>query len=482
MYNKALEILHDQFKQGSIIESKTKSASELFTLLQTDPSSENDIRTAILHFYDRFGLACYTHKDKSTLHIITRIKNRTNNIYIQRLNEFLRTQPQLSSLSQEPNTQEVKSIFEFVENTFDLNEELTRRELIKTALKQTFGVQARDALFFKNGAMKFYKFDYEMVKINNEIRQVRANTHLNVLNNEDKRILNMTLRSINIHSLIIEYTLEILEQNIHLASIDNLTFNQTFSFFAMQKIRLYLEAIAPKQIDSLAKSIYTMDLVQKYANVMFELVAKELLELCAGGNTHALEFIEFYNGGTIKLKSKTFQKPLMTDQNGNPWTTSRIKECLQNKKSVDFDISQMQKKIDELNERIQSINELIQKGISDQEALTHKEAYYQQLYNAKNKALRESVDSHQSKASIKALSDETNALILDKGQILKDTESIHTHLLSLSNEKIVILQQQNHLKGQIAYTMKKNKNYFLQYDLLTHSLAECIMSAKDILP
>lgn len=480
-YDQALEILKEAFNQGTFTESKAKSSAQLFSLLQAEPSGENDIRMAILHFYNQHGLGCFIHKDKKTLHIITRIKNRTNNIYTQHLRRFLKTQQALIPQNREPNQEGIKAIFDFINTTFDINEEATKRELIKTTLRQTFGMETRDALFFKDGTIKLYKFDYEIVKINNEIRQIKSNTHLNSLSNEDRKFIDEALKSTDIHTLIINNTLEILSKDIQITLVDNLTFHQQFSFFAIQKLRIYLESLISDHVDSLGKSIYCVDMAQKYAGVMFETIAKELLDLCAKGNQHILSFIGFYNGGTINLKGKILQKPFIADNNGNPWTITRIQDCLRRKKSVDFDTQQMQKKLTIIDEKLHAIDELIHDNTLEQEELTQREAYYQQLYDEKNKALRESVDSKRSKEFIKTLSDETKSLILDKGQILKNTESIQTNLLSLANERIALLQEQNQLKEQIAYTFKKNKHQFLEYDLLSRAIADAIADAKELI-
>ena len=341
--------------------------------------------------------------------------------------------------------------------------------MIKIALRNVFGIQARDALFFKDGNIKLFKFDYEIVKINNEIRQINRNSHINVLSNEDRMVLDNALSMTNVQSLIIQNTLLILQKDIDLKQIDNLGFNKRFKFFAIQKLRVYIESLQLHHIDSLAKSIYCMDIAQQYAWVMFEIVAKELLELCAKDNVNAIAFIEFYNGGSIELRGKIFKKPLITDNNGNPWTIPLIKECLKNKKAIEFDISQMQKRLDDFEEKIHSINNQIQQNDTEEKDTLTKESSYQELLESKNKELRMLVDKKASKVYIEAITNEINTLILNKSNMLTYIENTQKNLAALGKEQIKLLEMQERLREQISYALKKNREYFVQYDLLSRA-------------
>lgn len=484
IYDQTLEILNQCYqKQQSIKDSQENASKELFELIQTCPEQENDIRMAILHFYNQHGLAAFVHLEESRLQIITRIKNRNNNIYIQRIIEFLKSHKELlESYKQQTATSEsFDKLFAFVDTQLNLQEESTKREMIKTALRIVCGIQARDALFFKDGTIKLFKFDYEIVKINNEIRKISQNSHINVLSNEDRKTIEKCLSSVNLESLILQNTLSILEKDIDLSHIDNFTFNKNFSFFAIQKIRIYLENLPLSHIDSIAKGIYCMLLVKKYEWIMFELVAKELLELCAKGNENATHFIEFYNGGSIQIGNRIYKKPIITDNNGNPWTIHLIKECLRNKMNVEFDIEQSQKRSDEIDERLEFIATQIKQDSALKEELTQKVSYHQELQETKSKALRVLTDQKTSSShSIKDLTEELNQIILTKSQLIDDIDHTSKNLSSLNNEQIRLLDEQNYLKEQINYTLKKNKSKFLQYDLLSRALADAILNAKDI--
>ena len=312
LYNQTLDILQHSFKTLDITLAKNNAQKSLESLWQQHKDEnpqliENEMRMAILHFYHQYGLGAFVYYDKNTLHIITHIKDKKHNIYVDFICKFLKTHKALYTQEKikqrELTKQDFKELFDFVESSFDVQRS-TQREMIKIALRNVFGIQARDALFFKDGEIRLFAFDYEKVKLNNEIRKINSNAHINVLSNEDKKILDNALLSADMHTIIVQNTLTILQNDIHLSRIDNLEFNKQFSFFAIQKLRLYIESLAINHIDSLAKSIYCMNLAQKYAGVMFEIVAKELLELCAKNNANAIRFIEFYNGGSLELKGR----------------------------------------------------------------------------------------------------------------------------------------------------------------------------------
>ncbi len=442
VYDEALYILQESFDTHTCIaDAKTQSQKHLFTLIQENPMLENEIRMAILHFYNQCGLGAFVHYDKNQLQVITHIKNHTHNLYVQRICDFLKKH-KFTLYKQEPSKEDFEELFHFVDTTLDLNTQSTKREMIKIALRNVFGIQARDALFFKDGNIKLFKFDYEIVKINNEIRQINRNSHINVLSNEDRMVLDNALSMTNVQSLIIQNTLLILQKDIDLKQIDNLGFNKRFKFFAIQKLRVYVESLQLHHIDSLAKSIYCMDIAQQYAWVMFEIVAKELLELCAKDNVNAIAFIEFYNGGSIELRGKIFKKPLITDNNGNPWT--------------------------------------IQNDTEEKDTLT-KESSYQELLESKNKELRMLVDKKASKVYIEAITNEINTLILNKSNMLTHIENTQKNLAALGKEQIKLLEMQERLREQISYALKKNREYFVQYDLLSRALADAIANAKELI-
>ena len=81
VYDEALYILQESFDTHTCIaDAKTQSQKHLFTLIQENPMLENEIRMAILHFYNQCGLGAFVHYDKNQLQVITHIKNHTHNL------------------------------------------------------------------------------------------------------------------------------------------------------------------------------------------------------------------------------------------------------------------------------------------------------------------------------------------------------------------------------------------------------------------
>lgn len=481
LYDETLQILQKCFSESeSVIEAKKMSEDMLFTLLQNNPNMENDIRLAILHFYDQRGLGAFVHYDELKLQIITRIKDRTHNLYVQKICEFLKAH-KATLYTQEPSNADFDELFAFVDSMLDLQNQSTKREMIKTALRNVFGIQARDGLFFKDGNITLRKFDYESVQINNEIRRIANSAHINVLSNEDKMYLDNALSTTNVQSLIIQNTINILKEDIDLTRIDNVLFNQRFGFFAIQKMRLFLEKLpAINDVDSIAKGIYCMDVVHRYEWVMFEIVAKELLELCAKEDANAIAFIEFYNGGPIELRGKTYKKPLIVDTNGNPWTLPLIQKALHNKMSVEFDIGQMQAQTNTLEERIHTLTNLIAQDELKQKEYRNKIDSQKAQLESKNQALRTLVDKKAAKSEIDTLSKEINALIMDKSQILTRLEELQKHIVDLGKEHLGLLTSQKTIQEQISYALKKHKERFLQYDLLLRALSDALINGKEL--
>lgn len=480
IYDTTLGILSKHFSQcQTIIEAKQASQDELLKLLQDNPDSENDIRLAILHFYHQKGLSSFVRYDKHQLQIITRIKNHTHNIYIQKICEFLRKHKSTLYI-QQPQKSDFDELFAFIDSTFDSQTQSTKRDMIKTALRSVFGIKARDGLFFKNGNVTLKKFDQKIVQINSEIRQISAKMHINVLNNEDIHLIEKALQSVNIQSIIMQNTIQILERDIDLGSIDNVLFNQRFLFFSIQKLRLFLEELPLGGVDSLAKSMYCMGLAQQYAWVMFEIVAKELLELCAKNNAHAIAFLEFYNGGSIALGERVYTKPPIIDKNGNLYTLGLIQEILHNKSIVEVDIQTMQTQVDTLEEQIYTLTNQLKQDELKLKDYEHKIQAYKEELEAKNKELRLLVDKKSPKKEVDSLSKKINALIVEKSQLITDEEKIQKNQASLDKQHMSLLLSQQEVQTKISYALKTHKQQFLQYDLLLRALGNALERGKEI--
>lgn len=129
LYNQTLDILHQSFKTLDIKLAKDNAQKSLESLWQKQSGenpqlTENEIRMAILHFYHQCGLGAFVHYDKNTLHIITHIKNKKHNIYVDSICEFLKTHKALYTQEKikqgELTKQDFKELFDFIESSFDL--------------------------------------------------------------------------------------------------------------------------------------------------------------------------------------------------------------------------------------------------------------------------------------------------------------------------------------------------------------------------
>ena len=172
---------------------------------------------------------------------------------------------------------------------------------------------------------------------------------------------------------------------------------------------------------------------------------------------------------------------MITDSSGNPWTINLIQQALRSKLNIEFDIQKMQQESDTINKQIEHIthtNNQHEFALKESQA---KIAYCKDELESKNQALRLLVNQKAPKEQIDTLSEEINALILKKSQILNSTEALQKELVSLNNQHIKLLESNEALKQRINYTFKKNREIFLQYDLLCHALGDAIANGKDLM-
>ena len=67
-----------------------------------------------------------------------------------------------------------------------------------------------------------------------------------------------------------------------------------------------------------------------------------------------------------------------------------------------------------------------------------------------------------------------------ESQILTDIEKLQKNINALNEEHITYLSSQEKLQEQVSYALKKNKDCFLQYDLLLRALADAIANGKEL--
>lgn len=224
-----------------------------------------------------------------------------------------------------------------------------------------------------------------------------------------------------------------------------------------------------------------MNLAHKYASVMFEVVAKELLELCLKHDSNAIRFVDFYNGGALELRGQILKKPLISDSNGNPWSLHLIQKALKDKANVEFNINKMQQDASNIENELERIAQTTATQQTTLQDLHAQAEYYKDTLESKNKALRELVNTKAPKKYIDTLSEEINTSIAKKSHIISTIEEIQKELLALNNQQIKLLESEEQLKQHISYTFRKNRDVFLQYDLLSRALADAIANGSSLM-
>lgn len=436
------------------------------------------IRKAIVDFYRKNGMNTFVHFVKDDkIEISTSIRDKNNNIYVFFLSKWLeenkkKFKSKMTDSNDNFSQEEFKMILQYAKLCIDFDDDLLFRDIVRSAIKKTFNLNTRDGLFFSQIGMYFKMFDFEFVKISNEIRNIKKLNSARLLNDEDRQKINAYLNKYNVNAIILKSVSNILDKKVNLNVISNIEFTKTFLFYVAQELRIEIQKILGNNIPSIVQTCYSEEKVRNSKNLIFEKVADRVLKLAYEDLSGAKNFINFYNGQTIHIDNQIIPIPAIIDQKGEKWTAQRIQNVLEQKFSVQTKIDNLRKQGDKIAQNIlkteTKINEFQQEITLKNAKLDKLDASYEEkkreLHNLKEETMLQK----------ETISTELGKFLDHKKILINELEALNQEINNLRKEKNILINEEKKHQSTIEDFKQNNQVELIQYDMLVNALSNAI--------
>lgn len=447
------------------------------------PSYEKDsqeyIRKAIADFYRKNGMSSFVYFDKNkNIKVSASIKNPVDNLCVSFLARWVienKDSFDCNNFDGENNIfsqQDLARIFEYAKVCSDCDDDLVLRDVARNAIKKTFDFNFRDGLFFSKSGIHIKAFDFEFVQTNNEIRSISKLSSEKLLDENEREKIKTFFKGVNLDKLVLESVDYVLDNKIDLNVISNVEFAKNFLFFIVQSFRLNLNKFLDNKVSGTLQTCFAEERIRTSKNIIFERVAKRLLQLIYEGHTGAKNFVKFYRGQSLIIDSKEIIVPAIVDSNGIVWDLKRVEQVLPQRYQLELSVDDAKKHQSEINSVILETSATIEE--------------YQNKISEKNKILTKiDLDYENSKKQLKDLKEndtiQKETLSLDLGKqlegkrtVLNEIENITEQIETLKHKRVRCIQDQKRLQESIDKVYGDNQRQLMQSNMLIEALSNAI--------
>ncbi|PAF51965.1 hypothetical protein [Helicobacter sp. 13S00477-4] len=472
-----------EFNQNIIanLSFKIKRILQEHSIDTTSKDCKEYVRKAIADFYRKNGMSAFVHisKDKN-IQVRATIRDNKNNLCISFLSQWLEENKKKfkSKISdnESPSQEDFQMILEYAKLCIDFNNEMALREIIRNAIKKTFNLNTRDGLFFNKLGVYFKIFDFNFVKISNEIRNMKKLGAARILDDGDRLKINAYLRKINLEELILKNVDYVLNSKMNLENISNIEFSRNFLFCVTQEFRMFLQKILIGKIPSILQTCFADEKIRASKNIIFESVSKRLLEMLYHNSKAAEKFISFYRFRTICVGDEEINVLGIIDTRGEEWDLEKIRMVVTQKYAIKSHTDEMQDKLEKINQKIlvleKEINEFLEQIALTETLLSEKDL----IYERKKKELQTLRDEDiiQKETVTSSLA----KYLEDKKNFLNEIEILNEKINEIKIKKTQLSQEQRNMIEDIEKTSEENQISFIQYDMLVNALSNAIGGVK----
>ncbi|PAF42493.1 hypothetical protein [Helicobacter sp. 11S02596-1] len=460
---------------------------EIKKILQDHPIDSGDqncqeyVRRSIADFYRKNGMNAFIYFDKSkNISVSAVIKDPNANLSIFFLSKWLqdnKNQFKSEISDDKPLSQEdFNQIFEYARTCVDSDNELVFRDVVRNAVKKTFNFNSRDGLFFSKLGVYLKTFDFNFVKISNEIRSVQKLSAERLLSDEDRFKINNHLKNINLDDLILKSTAYVLDTKIDLDNTSNMEFYKNFHFYMTQELRLHLEEILGEKIPSMLQTCFAEEKVRSRRHLIFEEVAKRLLELVYQKSKGAMDFVSFYRGQIVRIENQEVFAPIILDNKGEKYSLAKIQNVVNERFEVQIRINALQNGIQKAKQAglnlETDINEIQNQIAEKNKTLSQTDAIYEKK---KKELLSLRGDEMIQKETISV---SLTKYLEEKKSLLNQIEICNKQIEQIRNKKLELIQKQKNIEHAIEEEKEKSQSKFIEYNMLVTALSNAIGGIK----
>lgn len=490
-YQASLEILAQGLKSSaSIAEFEQLYVLALPSILpvaimENEPSlAKEGIRAGVIEFYYAHGMSASVFFSKEgQLRVFHKVRNITQSLYVALLsNWLLENQAQFSQAIKRRyfEDKDIELIAQQVDRVIDFENELWRRDVMRYAIKRSFGFDVRDAIFLLENSMKVKNFDYKFVQLNNEIRHLSKHAELPPLELEEEEVIIQALEGVDLAKVLGEVIEEVLHLYLPLDKTDNLDFSRRFGFLVRQRLRHAMESLWKVPLSESLKSLFCEHLIRDNLEAIYQRVASELLSRFKNNEESAQKFISFYDGHVTFLGgTRRMKKPVIKDEKKRVHHVQTIQRLLQNHHAISTEIEELKGRIDKLQKQQEGLDEEIDSLVGK---LTPYKLDQQEVERELSRIAKEIQKLKQgnrpSSEMLKNLADAEGEWLAKSHDIQQVMREAERALEEKQGEKRKIPEMIRSLQQQIANKIKVSKSVLDEYVMVERALGRAIEAFK----
>lgn len=449
------------------------------------PAYEKDpqefIRKAIADFYRKNGMSSFVHFDKNkNIKVSATIKNPIDNLCVSFLTRWITENKESfdyggleeGARSDVLSQKDLERIFECAKVCADTDNDLVLRDVVRNAIKKTFDFNLRDGIFFTKSNVCVKAFDFEFVQMNEEIRKIHKLSSEKLLDEAEREKILAFLKGVNLDELMLESVDYVLDVKVDLDTISNVDFAKKFLFFVVQGFRISLKKFLDNSVSGTLQTCFAEERIRISKNIIFEKVAKKLLQLIYEGCDGAKNFAGFYRGQSLAVNNKEIIVPAIIDSNGVVWNLKKIEQVLPQRYSLESTVDELKRRQGEIGEVITEVGlniEVHQNSISEKnKTLVKIDLDYENL-KKQLKSLKEN-DTIQKET----LSLDLGKHLEEKRAVLDEIENIAKQIETLKHKRVECAQEQKRLQESIDKVYGDNQTQLVQSNMLIEALSNAI--------
>ncbi|NLU34299.1 hypothetical protein [Wolinella succinogenes] len=446
--------------------------------------ARESVRASIIDFFHLHGMSVFIFFEKDDrLRIFKKVKEVHKSPYVTFLTRWLlehKEEFKESIREQKFSQEEIAQISEEADNLIDFKDEFLRRDVIRQAIKKGFGFDVRDAIFLFDNEAHIKNFDYNFVRLNNELRELGKRSSIEPISESEESQIASSLEGVNLGFLLGDITTEVLRYHTPIGGVNNIDFARRFLFFIRQKLRLALEEFWKRPLSNQLKNLFCEHLIRENLDLIYQSVVSELLAKLITKDKEAKKFIDFYNGKvTFLAPSKRVKKPLIKDEKERIHQSESIYQLVQNRRYIATEVETLQTRILDLGKSKEEMEEQIKlledKLIVRKEEKRHIEGELERV-SIEIKKLK--MQSKSQPESLKKLVDSESLWLAKNRTLTSSLEELNENLDHLRKERRKIPETIRMLEKQITHKIEASRALFEEYEMMKRALAQAIASFK----
>ena len=480
LYLQIINLITKEFLQQKTFDTfyqATQQSIKNIYAQNNDEISMQSIRKAITEFYAQHGIKAVVFFQAHDMQIKPQITNQENNIYIDFITRQLDKDKFAEMMKNEPSSQISRyfnQLFASLKDSPTLKDSTTIKDIVRNAVKKTLGLNQSDSVFFNDLEPYIKNFDFDLVKNNTQIRELRKSSYIGTfLNPQVKQDIDSYISQPKLDTLISQTIQNIIDEKIYTNQIAPLDFYSGFSLALIQDISTQISSLTQSRFPINTINRYAIEMYLYYKTTIYKKLAQAILEGIQQNKASAESYITFFDGKDKKINGVLTHIPIITDITSKTWNLSNIKQTLTSEYSINTNLAQLKNSIESGRDKLLELETQI---TSNKALVSQKELEIQTLNQEYETKKQHQAQKNQDVESRNATSKLINEILQQKITILDAIATLNNAITNANEEKKQIILKEQQANEQIKNIINNNQSSIQTLQNLTDALGYCLES------